>query len=104
MGGRTKIEDVNTNKEVQELGKYCVEEYNKNRYKSSNGSSIRPAVVFVKVVEGEKQVVSGIKYYLKISAGSSGILKTFNAVVVVKPWADSKDMLSFCPSPSLSTK
>lgn len=98
VGGRTKIKDVKTNQEVQELGRYSVEQYNRGqRQRRSNGSS--GGLRFTEVVEAEKQVVSGIKYYLKVEAAtSSGVPKTFDAVVVVKAWEHSKELLNFAPS------
>ena len=93
VGGRTKVKDVKSNEEVQGLGKYSVEQY--NRHKKSNGGDLS----FEAVLEAEKQVVSGIKYYLKISAATrDGVPKTFDAVVVVKPWVHSKELLNFNPS------
>ena len=65
-GGRTKIKDVKNNQEVQELGRYCVEE--NNRKVGSNG------LKFVEVVKAESQVVSGTKYYLTIKAIRYGFL------------------------------
>ncbi|XP_057499398.1 cysteine proteinase inhibitor B-like [Actinidia eriantha] len=92
VGGRTKVKDVKSNEEVQGLGKYSVEQY--NRQKKSNDGDLR----FEAVLEAEKQVISGIKYYLKISAASrDGVPNTFHAVVVVKPWAHSKELLHFDP-------
>ncbi|GFY92973.1 hypothetical protein Acr_08g0013690 [Actinidia rufa] len=83
VGGRTKVKDVKSNEEVQGLGKYSVEQYNRQKKKSNGGD-----LSFEAVLEAEKQVVSGIKYYLKISAATrDGVPKTFDAVVVVKPWA-----------------
>ncbi|PSS23923.1 Cysteine proteinase inhibitor B like [Actinidia chinensis var. chinensis] len=94
VGGRTKVKDVKSNEEVQGLGKYSVEQYNRQK-KKSNGVDLS----FEAVLEAEKQVVSGIKYYLKISAATrDGVPKTFDAVVVVKPWAHSKELLNFNPS------
>lgn len=63
-----------------------------------NGGDLR----FYQVLEAEKQVVSGMKYYLKIEAFSktSGEPKVFEAVVVVKPWLRSKQLLKFAPSPA----
>ncbi|KAI3733723.1 hypothetical protein L6452_13176 [Arctium lappa] len=56
---------------------------------------------FLKVVEAETQVVSGIKYYLKIEAVSkSGVSKVFDAEEVVKPWMNSKQLLNFKRSPA----
>ncbi|KAK4341506.1 hypothetical protein RND71_040007 [Anisodus tanguticus] len=102
LGGRTQIKDVKTNKEIQDLGKYCVEEYNRNLQKQNNNNGL---LSFSQVVEAEKQVVSGIKYYLKISATtSSGAPKMFDAVLVVKAWEKKKQLLNFSPTPSPATK
>lgn len=102
VGGRTMVKDVKTNKELQDLGKYCVEEYNR---KLQHTARITKLLTFSQVVEAEKQVVSGIKYYLKISATTySGAPKLFDAVVVVKPWVDTKELLNFAPSPSTKIK
>ncbi|MCD7464903.1 hypothetical protein HAX54_000173 [Datura stramonium] len=99
VGGRTQIKDVKTNQEIQDLGRYCVEEHNRNLQKQNGLLS------FSQVVEAEKQVVSGIKYYLKISATTSaGAPKMFDAVVVVKAWEKKKELLTFSPSPSPATK
>ncbi|PWA76573.1 Cystatin [Artemisia annua] len=98
-GGRTKVEDVATNKEVQAVGKYSVEEY--NRLKGDNDGPL----MFVKVVEAEKQVVSGMKYYLTIEAvnKTSGEVKVFEAVVVVKAWLRKKELVRFAPSQKTTT-
>ncbi|KAI3791165.1 hypothetical protein L2E82_04821 [Cichorium intybus] len=97
-GGRTKVADVKTNKEVQELGRYSVEEYNRSQGSQKGGVG---SLKFAKVVEAETQVVSGIKYYLKIVAfPKSGISKVFDAEVVVKSWMHSKQLLNFKPSPA----
>ncbi|KAF5942896.1 hypothetical protein HYC85_020538 [Camellia sinensis] len=34
VGGRTKVKDVKSNKEVQEIGRYSVEQYNLQQKKS----------------------------------------------------------------------
>ncbi|XVE81212.1 hypothetical protein DITRI_Ditri15bG0044600 [Diplodiscus trichospermus] len=96
VGGRTQISDVKTNKEVQELGRFSVEEYNRRngRFGGKGGREL----VFSEVVEAERQVVSGIKYYLKIEASQNGLTRTFESVVVVKPWLRSKELLNFSPS------
>ncbi|GJV60337.1 retrotransposon protein, putative, ty1-copia subclass [Tanacetum coccineum] len=91
-----KVEDVTTNKEVQAGGKYSIEEYNRLKGNKDNDGQL----MFVKVVEAEKQVVSGMKYYLKIQAvnKTSGEVKVFEAVVVVKPWLRKKELVMFAPS------
>ncbi|PHT39437.1 Cysteine proteinase inhibitor B [Capsicum baccatum] len=103
VGGITQIKDVKNNKEIQELGKYCVEEHNRNLQKKKDSNGL---LSFSQVVEAEKQVVSGIKYYLKISAitTSTSKPKMFDAVIVVKSWEKKKELLNFSPSPSPATK
>ena len=79
-----QVEDVTTNKEVQAVGKYSVEEYNRLKGNKDNEGQL----MFVKVVEAEKQVVSGMKYYLTIEAvnKTSGEVEVFEVVVIVKAW------------------
>ncbi|KAL1562157.1 cysteine proteinase inhibitor B-like [Salvia divinorum] len=105
VGGWMRVKNVRDNKEVQELGRYCVREYNSRHMHEANGSSEK-LLVFAQVVEAQTQVVSGIKYYLKISAatlGGSGPQETFEAVVVVKPWLHKKDLVDFAPSQPSTT-
>ena len=104
VGGRTEIEDVKTNEEVQELGRFSVEEYNWSlRLKQEEEVEVEVEVEveeleFVEVVEAQEQVVSGIKYYLKIAATKNGAPRMFDSEVVVKPWLRSKKLLNFAPS------
>ncbi|KAL3630196.1 hypothetical protein CASFOL_023180 [Castilleja foliolosa] len=104
VGGRTQLKNVEGNKEVQDLGKYCVQEYNRQQQQKGNGRA--KLLFFSRVVEAETQVVSGIKYYLKIAArGGGSAANSFEAVVVVKPWLHSKQLINFAPStPSKNTK
>ncbi|KAK8478188.1 hypothetical protein V6N13_055086 [Hibiscus sabdariffa] len=95
VGGRRQVTDVKTNKEVQELGRFAVEEYNRNHRIRRRRSG---ELVFSQVIEAETQVVSGIKYYLTIEAAENKLSKTFESVVVVKPWLRSKELLHFSPS------
>ncbi|XP_075507595.1 cysteine proteinase inhibitor B-like [Primulina tabacum] len=101
VGGRREVKNVHSNKQIQDLGRFCVEQYNlKMLQKGINGSSGK-LLMFSEVVEAETQVVSGIKYYLKISAAphGGGVAREFEAVVLVKPWMRSKEVLTFDPSP-----
>ncbi|KAB1213492.1 Cysteine proteinase inhibitor 10 [Morella rubra] len=99
VGGRTEVRDVKTNEEVQQLGRFSVEEYNRSLRHRGNGEGAKQ-LRFVEVVEAQRQVVSGIKYYLKVSATQNGITRVFESVVVVKPWAHSKEVVTFGPSTS----
>ncbi|RDX67813.1 Cysteine proteinase inhibitor 2, partial [Mucuna pruriens] len=95
VGGRKEIGDVKTNKEVQELGRFAVEEYNIRLMQRRKEEGL----TFVEVMEAQKQVVSGIKYYMKIAVTQSGgDSRMFDSVVVVKPWLRSKELLNFAPS------
>ncbi|KAG5125606.1 hypothetical protein JHK82_032343 [Glycine max] len=96
VGGKTEVPDVRTNREVQELGRFAVEEYNRGLKQWKNNGSEQ--LNFSEVVEAQQQVVSGMKYYLKISATHKGVHKMFTSVVVVKPWLHSKQLLHFAPA------
>ncbi|GMI96087.1 PHYTOCYSTATIN 2 [Hibiscus trionum] len=85
--GREPVTDATADTGVQELGKFAVEEYNKKKQQK---------VEFSKVVQAAKQKDSGTKYFLRIEGSNKGEMKTFNAVVLVKP-SDEKEMLSFFP-------
>ncbi|KAI3846136.1 hypothetical protein MKX03_012973 [Papaver bracteatum] len=92
LGGKTEIKDVKTNKEVQDLGKFSVDEYNLK--KGEEGS-----LTFTQVVKAQKQVVAGIQYFLKVSAQENGSPKFFDAVVLVKAWEKPANrLISFNPS------
>ncbi|XAR48779.1 hypothetical protein NMG60_11031712 [Bertholletia excelsa] len=113
VGGRTKVKDVRTNVEVQELGRYSVEQYNLRQQQqqqlgpSGSDSNSGELLRFEEVMEAETQVVSGLKYFLKVAATStrSALPQTFNAVVLVKPWAHTKQLLHFSPNQlPISTK
>ncbi|XP_010440146.1 PREDICTED: cysteine proteinase inhibitor 4-like [Camelina sativa] len=70
------------------IAKYAIGEHNKQSKEN---------LVFVKVVEGTTQVVSGTKYNLKIAAksGGGGKIQNYEAVVVEKLWLHSKSLESF---------
>lgn len=97
VGGRMEIKDVKRNEEVQRLGRFSVEEY--NRMGGSGGGEVK----FAAVIAAERQVVSGTKYYLRILGIQNGERKIFDSVVIVKPWIGSKRLLDFSASRVLST-
>lgn len=100
VGGRMEIKDVKRNEEVQRLGRFSVEEYNRMAGGRGSGGG---EVKFAAVVAAERQVVSGTKYYLRILGIQNGERKIFDSVVMVKPWIGSKRLLDFSPSRVLST-
>ncbi|KAK7306410.1 hypothetical protein VNO77_44349 [Canavalia gladiata] len=103
IGGKTEIAEVRRNREVQELGRFAVEEYNRGLklWGNFDEDDRKEELKFGEVVEAQQQVVSGIKYYLKISATTcNGVDGMFSSVVVVKPWLHSKQLLRFGPTSS----
>ncbi|KAA0057620.1 cysteine proteinase inhibitor B [Cucumis melo var. makuwa] len=91
-----EIKDVKRNEEVQRLGRFSVEEYNR---RMGGGGEVK----FTAVVAADRQVVSGTKYYLRILGIQNGERKIFDSVVIVKPWIGSKRLLDFSPSTVFST-
>ncbi|XP_010449778.1 PREDICTED: cysteine proteinase inhibitor 4-like [Camelina sativa] len=86
LGGAKPIKDV-SDPNVVAIANYAIEEHNKQSKEN---------LVFVKVVEGTTQVVSGTKYDLKIAAkNGGGQIKNYEAVVVEKLWLRSKSLESF---------
>lgn len=86
LGTRKPIKNV-SDPDVVAVAKYAIDEHNKQS---------KEHLVFVKVVEGTTQVVSGTKYDLKIAAkDGSGKIKNYEAVVVEKLWLHSKTLESF---------
>ncbi|WZZ39671.1 hypothetical protein YC2023_035930 [Brassica napus] len=104
LGGKSDVPNVQTNMEVQELGRYCVEQFNLHEQsgKGNVASSIDRAVLnpltFSRVVSAQQQVVAGLKYYLRIEVTQpDGTNRMFDSVVVVQPWLHSKTLLGFTP-------
>ncbi|CAN6270561.1 unnamed protein product [Urochloa humidicola] len=104
VGGRRDIKDVGSNKEVQSLGRFAVDEHNSRlRRNGGVGTSSDPVTVqlsFKAVAAAQVQVVAGKAYYLKVIVQDrGGGDRPFDAVVVVKAWLKSKELVSFTPSP-----
>ncbi|ESQ51786.1 hypothetical protein EUTSA_v10017392mg [Eutrema salsugineum] len=106
LGGKSDISNVQTNMEIQELGRYCVEQFNlQEQSEQGNVASIAktdPAVLnplkFSRVVSAQKQVVAGTKYYLRIEVSQpDGTTRMFDSVLVIQPWLHSRKLLGFTP-------
>ena len=102
VGGRSEVKDVKSNAEVQDLGRFSVKEFNRQR--SEKGNMEGRELEFSQVVEAEVQVVSGLKYYLLVEAVENGKGKVFESEVVVQPWLQSKQLLRFEPSRGLRVR
>ncbi|CAO2196479.1 unnamed protein product [Urochloa humidicola] len=105
VGARTEVRDVERDREVQELGRFSVAEYNRRRQHGGGGGRLE----FARVVAAQRQVVSGLKYYLRVAAAeeaegaenAGGGERVFDAVVVVKPWLESRTLLRFKPADAM---
>uniref|UniRef100_A0A1J3HDZ6 Cysteine proteinase inhibitor 2 n=1 Tax=Noccaea caerulescens TaxID=107243 RepID=A0A1J3HDZ6_NOCCA len=104
LGGKSNVPSVQTNMEIQELGRYCVEQFNlQEQSEQGNVASIANTAVpnplkFSRVVSAQKQVVAGTKYYLRIEVTQpDGTSRMFDSVVVIQPWLHSKKLLGFTP-------
>ncbi|KAJ3708614.1 hypothetical protein LUZ61_012319 [Rhynchospora tenuis] len=101
VGGRSEVKDVESNKDVQELGRFAVQEY--NRQLQENHTTKEELLSFSKVVEAQRQVVAGLKYYMRIVTTVSCAepeghgKRVYDVVVVVKPWLGSRVLVSFEP-------
>ncbi|KAI7756892.1 hypothetical protein M8C21_030306 [Ambrosia artemisiifolia] len=83
-GGWKPIPNV-TDPTVVDIGKFAIDEHNKEAHKS---------LKFVKVVKGESQVVAGMNYNLTITA-ADGPEKNYVALVWDKPWEKFRQLVSF---------
>ncbi|CAN1182494.1 Cysteine proteinase inhibitor 10 [Linum perenne] len=109
VGARREVEDVKSNWEIQELGRFSVSEFNTKVIKDVAVANQHEHLLlsFKEVSEAQTQVVSGIKYYLKIIASKSNHhqqqqQQLYDAAVVVKPWLNHRSLtlIHFRPSPS----
>ncbi|CAL4959791.1 unnamed protein product [Urochloa decumbens] len=105
VGARTEVRDVERDREVQELGRFSVAEYNRRQRVAGCGGE---RLEFTRVVAAQRQVVSGLKYYLRVAAAEEGGApengggeRVFDAVVVVKPWLESRRLLRFKPADAM---
>jgi hypothetical protein len=107
-GGRTTIKNADKDKLVLSLCRFAVAEHNRGLSKggaAGNGDPVKVRLAFTGVLAAQRQVVSGVAYYLKVLAREPGAGvggdRPFDAVVVVKAWVKpkSKKLVSFMPSP-----
>lgn len=75
-------------KEIQDLGRFAVDEYNTQQ---------NVGISFSKVVKAQEQVVSGLLYYLTIKTKEGSKTKLYAAKIWVKPWEKFKQLQEFKP-------
>nr|GEY98934.1 cysteine proteinase inhibitor 5-like [Tanacetum cinerariifolium] len=71
---------------VMEIGKFAVDEHNKE---------VKASLRYENIVNGESQVVEGIKYNLTIKAADGIVENNYQAVVWDKPSPGSRQLISF---------
>jgi hypothetical protein len=122
IGGIRDIPDVEHKKEIQDLGRFAVDEYNKqqvcvcictifwfrfrhycNALDSEGflGFMQNVGISFSKVVKAQEQVVSGLLYYLTIKTKDGSKTKLYAAKIWVKPWEKFKQLQEFKPVQTL---
>ncbi|KAJ9187055.1 hypothetical protein P3X46_002551, partial [Hevea brasiliensis] len=67
--GLMPVEDVKNNMEVQALGRFSVEDFNKKLRRHNNG--VGHGLLFSEVVEAQVHFLEGSTYFMKIAARST---------------------------------
>ncbi|KAK4371560.1 hypothetical protein RND71_011035 [Anisodus tanguticus] len=84
-GGWKPITNI-TDPEVVDIGKFAVDEHNKEA---------KTKLKFQKIMKGESQVVAGINYRLVITAKDGDSPHNYLAEVWDKPWEKFRNLTSF---------
>ncbi|GLT69102.1 hypothetical protein SLA2020_412790 [Shorea laevis] len=88
VGGWQPIKDLN-DAHVKEIAKFAVSEFNKQSNKN---------LKLNRIVKGEQQIVSGVKYRLTVNVKDGAESKSYEAIVVEKAWLKSRQLISFKPA------
>lgn len=91
-GGIHDIPGFEDKKEIQDLGRFAVDEYNRQQNAS---------ISFSKVVKAQEQVVSGLLYYLRVETMDGGETRFYAAKIWVKPWEKFRQLQEFKPVQTL---
>lgn len=91
-GGIHDIPGFEDKKEIQDLGRFAVDEYNRQQNAS---------ISFSKVVKAQEQVVSGLLYYLRVETMDGGETRLYAAKIWVKPWEKFRQLQEFKPVQTL---
>ncbi|XP_068644590.1 cysteine proteinase inhibitor 1-like [Aristolochia californica] len=87
VGGWKQIKDVG-DAHVQDVAAFAVAEYNKAE---------KADLVFKKVIRGQTQVVSGVRYRLIVEAAEADVVSRYEAVVWEKVWENFRKLTEFKP-------
>uniref|UniRef100_A0A0C9QS49 Cysteine proteinase inhibitor n=1 Tax=Wollemia nobilis TaxID=56998 RepID=A0A0C9QS49_9CONI len=90
LGGKRPVQGIENSVEINEVGRYAVEEHNKQQ---------NADLSFLRVAKAQQQTVAGTMYYLTVEAkGLDGNPKLYDAKVWVKPWEHFKKLEEFKPA------
>ncbi|CAL0303599.1 unnamed protein product [Lupinus luteus] len=89
VGGLVDSEGFQNSLEIQDLGRFAVNEHNKKQ---------NALLEFTRVVKAQEQLVAGTLHYLTIEAIDAGEKKIYDAQVWVKPWLNFKELTEFEPA------
>eukprot|EP00249_Psilotum_nudum_P006411 c19733_g1_i1 orf=396-1103(-) len=87
-GGLKAVNSAENSVELDDLGKYAVDQYNSRQ---------NSQLTFVRVLSAQQQVVAGKMYYLIIETQTAGETKFYKAKVWEKPWENFRSLESFEP-------
>ncbi|XP_010245150.1 PREDICTED: cysteine proteinase inhibitor 12-like [Nelumbo nucifera] len=88
VGGVHDSEGVQNSVEIESLGRFAVDEYNKKQ---------NALLEFGRVVEAKEQLVAGTLHHLTLEVTEAGMKKLYEAKVWVKPWLNFKELQEFTP-------
>ncbi|CAI9099441.1 OLC1v1036267C1 [Oldenlandia corymbosa var. corymbosa] len=86
LGGIGHYGGTQNNGEIESLGRFAVQEHNKNE---------NALLEFGRVIKAKEQVVSGMLYHLTLEVVDAGKKKIYEAKVWVKPWINFKKLEEF---------
>lgn len=90
LGGPKDVKGAENSAEVEELGRFAVDEHNAKEDTTNSLS-------FVELVSASQQVVQGKLYTIIVKATSNGQAGHYEAKVWTKPWENHKSLESFKP-------
>ncbi|KAL5538551.1 hypothetical protein UlMin_024036 [Ulmus minor] len=86
LGGARQATGCENSVEVEDLGRFAVEEHNKKE---------NALLEFARVVKAEEQVVAGTLHRLTLEAIEAGKKKIYEAKIWSKPWLNFKELQEF---------
>lgn len=89
LGGVHESRGAENSVEIDELGRFAVDEHNKKK---------NTLLEFARVVKAQEQTVAGKLHHLTVEVIDAGKKKLYEAKVYVKPWMNHKELQEFTHS------